>query len=116
MNSEIPSELKLKKESRLLELSYGNQYQQLSFEFLRVHSPSAEVQGHGQPKLQIYKENVNVVEVEPVGNYGVKLVFDDGHDSGIYTWALLYKFCTQKDQLWQKYIDQLNQAGIERQA
>ena len=83
MTDPTPSEIQLKTYSRKLVLSYGDQSHELDFEFLRVLSPSAEVQGHGQPILQIGKENVMITNLEPVGNYAIKITFNDGHDSGI---------------------------------
>src|SRR6185503_16435428 len=89
MSEPIPAEIKLRKASRVLEVSFvdGTVFQ-LPFEYLRVHSPSAEVKGHGpgQEVLVLGKENVGIRAVEPVGQYAVKLVFDDGHDTGLYTW------------------------------
>ena len=114
MTDPMPSEIQLKTYSRKLVLSYGDQSHELDFEFLRVLSPSAEVQGHGQPILQIGKENVMITNLEPVGNYAIKITFNDGHDSGIYSWALLKKFCDEKDQLWEEYLQKLKQAGVER--
>ncbi len=93
-----PTEIKLSQKTKRLTLSYedGSQYE-LSCEFLRTHSPSAEVQGHhGQPVAPLEdKSDVNIMAIEPVGNYAIKLIFDDGHDSGIYTWELLQKWCQQ---------------------
>lgn len=90
----------------------------LPAEFLRVFSPSAEVRGHGggEAMLVIGKEQVNIVAIEPVGRYAVKLVFDDGHDSGLYDWNTLYGFCQNKDALWQRYIQRLEAVGLSRTA
>ncbi|NNE38523.1 MAG: DUF971 domain-containing protein [Gammaproteobacteria bacterium] len=102
--------IKLKKKSRLLEMTFDDGFAEyLEFEFLRVHSPSAEVRGHGkgQEILQIGKQDVDLLEVVPVGNYAVKLVFDDGHDSGIYTWDYLYQLCTNKEKYWSDYKNKL---------
>ncbi|MGB0893037.1 MAG: gamma-butyrobetaine hydroxylase-like domain-containing protein [Parashewanella sp.] len=97
--------LTLKKKSRVLQISFsdGSDFE-LSCEFLRVHSPSAEVQGHGTPTLVQHKKLVNISSIEPVGHYGVKLVFDDGHDTGIYSWSVLYHLATHYDELWQNYL------------
>jgi DUF971 family protein len=110
----IPGEIKLHKRSRTLELRYGADSYQLSAEFLRVHSPSAEVQGHGRPVLQFGKQNVALLALEPVGNYALKLVFDDGHDSGLYSWDYLYRLATQQEPLWQNYLQSLRDAGRSR--
>lgn len=115
MTSPIPTSIKLRKASRTLELQYAdNQQFSLPAEFLRVHSPSAEVQGHGQPILQTGKQNVALVGIEPAGNYALKLVFDDGHDSGLYSWDYLYQLGQRQDVLWQDYLDKLRAAGASR--
>ncbi|HLV17905.1 MAG TPA: DUF971 domain-containing protein [Pseudomonas sp.] len=110
----IPTSIKLHKASRTLELHYGEQRYLLSAEFLRVHSPSAEVQGHGNPVLQYGKQNVALTGIEPAGNYALKLIFDDGHDSGLYSWDYLYRLATHQDELWQDYLQRLNAAGRSR--
>ncbi|GGJ99356.1 gamma-butyrobetaine hydroxylase-like domain-containing protein [Pseudomonas matsuisoli] len=110
----IPSSIKLHKASRTLELVYGEERHLLTAEFLRVHSPSAEVQGHGNPILQYGKQNVGLSALEPAGNYALKLIFDDGHDSGLYSWDYLYQLATRKDELWQDYLDELRDAGRSR--
>ncbi|MGI2260254.1 gamma-butyrobetaine hydroxylase-like domain-containing protein [Shewanella sp. GXUN23E] len=100
--------LKLKKKSRLLEISFsdGSQHS-LSCEFLRVHSPSAEVHGHGNPVLVTHKKEVNIKAIEPVGNYAVKLIFDDGHDTGLYSWKVLWDLASNQPQLWEQYLARL---------
>lgn len=110
----IPSAIKLHKASRTLELRYGADTYSLSAEFLRVHSPSAEVQGHGQPILQFGKQNVSLLKLEPAGNYALKLTFDDGHDSGLFTWDYLYQLATRQEQLWHDYLQSLHDAGRTR--
>ncbi len=103
--------------SRLLEVSFDNgETFQLSCEYLRVYSPSAEVQGHGpgQQVLQYGKEAVNIIGIEPVGNYAVVLRFSDGHDTGIYSWDLLYELGTNQQQYWQSYLDRLQEVGYQR--
>ena len=110
----IPSAIKLHKASRTLELHYGAQSYNLSAEFLRVHSPSAEVQGHGQPILQYGKQEVALLRLDPAGNYALKLTFDDGHDSGLYTWDYLYQLATRQEQLWRDYEQALHDAGRTR--
>lgn len=115
MTSSIPTNIKLRKASRTLELQYADGQQiSLPAEFLRVHSPSAEVQGHGQPVLQTGKQHVALVGIEPAGNYALKLVFDDGHDSGLYSWDYLYQLGQRQEQLWQDYLEQLQAAGASR--
>jgi DUF971 family protein len=113
----IPSEIKLHQASRLLELGYedGSTYQ-LSFEYLRVFSPSAAVRGHGVGNgvLQTGKHDVDIVGVEPVGNYALKLIFSDGHDSGLYSWDVFYELATQQATLWQDYLARLEAAGASR--
>ena len=110
----MPTAIKLHKASRTLELAYGSERYQLGAEFLRVHSPSAEVQGHGKPILQHGKLNVALSRVEPAGNYALKLCFDDGHDSGLFTWDYLHELATRHDQLWADYLAQLSAAGKSR--
>lgn len=117
MTERIPNQIKIRRQSACLELHYdGMEPQQLSFEFLRVHSPSAEVQGHGPGSavLQTGKRGVMIDGIEPVGNYALKLVFNDGHDSGIYTWEALYQFCQEQDSMWQAYLQKLQTAGKSR--
>ena len=113
----VPTELKLHQKSRELEVSFadGKKFR-LSYEFLRVFSPSAEVRGHGpgQETLQVGKREVTITSMEPVGNYGVKPTFSDGHDSGIYSWDVLYELGTHHDKLWQVYLDRLQEAGASR--
>lgn len=107
MQAPAPSELRYRKDSRELEIAYGVERHTLSAEFLRVHSPSAEVQGHDQRGgvLPLHKENVTITAIEPVGNYAVKIRFSDGHDSGLYSWDWLHNLCLQKETLWQAYQD-----------
>ena len=106
-----PAEIKLRTTSRVLEVSFedGSRFS-LPFEYLRVHSPSAEVQGHGpgQEVLVLGKENVGIRGVEPVGQYAVKLVFDDGHDTGLFTWKYLYELGRDQDQKWAEYLARKN--------
>jgi DUF971 family protein len=111
----IPTEIKLHKASRTLELAYGaDERYRLSAEFLRVHSPSAEVQGHGTPVLQYGKSKVALEQIEPAGNYALKLTFSDGHDSGLYSWDYLYQLASHQDELWRDYLAQLDAAGRSR--
>lgn len=91
---------------------------ELEFEYLRVHSPSAEVKGHGpgQEVLQTGKEAVMVTRIEPIGHYAVRLEFDDGHNTGLFTWKYLYELGADRDALWQRYLDRLEAAGYARQS
>ncbi|HSW34819.1 MAG TPA: DUF971 domain-containing protein [Steroidobacteraceae bacterium] len=110
-----PTEIKLRTKSRVLEVAFddGSRFE-LSFEYLRVYSPSAEVRGHGpgQETLQLGKHEVGIRAAEPVGNYAVKLVFDDGHDSGLYTWDYLYELGTTQAEKWQSYLDRIAKLGL----
>ena len=112
-----PTAIKLHKVSRLLELGFedGSTFK-LPLEYLRVYSPSAEVQGHGpgQEVLQIGKEDVNVDSIEPMGHYAIKLVFDDNHDSGIYSWDYLYELGVTYEERWQDYLERLEAGGHKR--
>ncbi|MBB2493804.1 gamma-butyrobetaine hydroxylase-like domain-containing protein [Aquipseudomonas ullengensis] len=110
----MPTAIKLHKASKLLELEYDGHSYSLSAEFLRVHSPSAEVQGHGKPILQVGKLGVGLQGLEPAGNYALKLCFDDGHDSGLFTWDYLYQLAIRHDELWTDYLAQLAAAGKSR--
>jgi len=111
----IPTAIKLHKASKILELHYGPDEQyRLDAEFLRVHSPSAEVRGHGNPVLQHGKLGVGLSGVEPVGRYALKLVFDDGHSSGLYSWDYLYGLARNRERLWAEYLAQLARAGKSR--
>lgn len=112
-----PTEINLHQKSRTLEISFdtGETFN-LPAEYLRVHSPSAEVQGHGpgQGVLQIGKEDVNIENVTPVGSYGIQLHFDDNHNTGIYAWDTLYDLGKHQEQYWQEYLERLEQAGHKR--
>jgi DUF971 family protein len=111
----IPSAINLHKASKTLSLTYGpDEVFNLPAEFLRVHSPSAEVQGHGQPILQFGKLGVGLSKVEAAGQYALKLTFDDGHDSGLFTWDYLYQLSLRQEQLWIDYLEQLRAAGKSR--
>ncbi len=115
--SPIPSDIKLHTQSKTLELVYsGSERYELSCEYLRVYSPSAEVKGHGpgQEVLQTGKTNVTINAIEPVGNYALQLFFSDDHDSGIYSWDYLYQLGTNKEAWWQDYLERLNEAGASR--
>jgi DUF971 family protein len=102
-----PLEIKLRRAPRLLEVTFDDgQRFELPFEYLRVHSPSAEVKGHapGQETLVLGKQAVGVRAIEPVGQYAVKLVFDDGHDTGLYTWKYLYELGREREAKWTQYL------------
>jgi DUF971 family protein len=112
-----PIDIRLHQTSRLLELKFDNNTEcMLSCEFLRVHSPSAEVRGHGQGQdvLQVGKEDVNITAIEPIGNYAVRLTFSDGHNTGLYSWDYLYDLGRDYEALWLEYLGKLSQAGIQR--
>ena len=111
MAEHFPVDIKLHQQSRKLELEFDDGVRcEMSCELLRVYSPSAEVRGHSpdQAVLQTGKEDVNISAIEPVGNYAVKLIFDDGHDTGLYTWDYLYDLGTRCDEYWQSYLDALD--------
>lgn len=112
-----PTAINFHKKSRVLDISFdeGSDFS-FTAEFLRVFSPSAEVRGHGpgQETLQLNKENVNIENIEPVGNYAIKIIFSDKHDSGLYSWDLLYDYGKNQDELWGNYLKQLEEAGHER--
>lgn len=114
-----PLDIRLRKKSRCLTISFDDGANfDLPFEFLRVHSPSAEVKGHGpgQEVLQTGKEDVLIKRVEPVGHYALRLVFDDGHDTGLYSWRYLHELGREKDQRWAAYLDRLAAAGYARRS
>ncbi len=112
-----PTEIRLRKDSRLLVVAFDKIEFSFPFEYLRVHSPSAEVAGHGpgQETLQVGKENVVITAVEPVGRYAVRLIFDDGHDSGLYAWERLYELGQNMDANWRSYLDRLAAEGYARE-
>ena len=117
--SPTPVALTVHSQSRILEIAFSDGAQfKIPFELMRVYSPSAEVQGHGpgQEVLQTGKREVNVVELEPIGNYAVKPVFSDGHDSGLFTWDYLYRLGAEQSQLWGDYERRLEAAGALRDA
>ena len=117
--SPTPVALTVHSQSRLLEVAFSDGAQfRIPFELMRIYSPSAEVQGHGpgQEVLQTGKREVNVVELEPIGNYAVKPVFSDGHESGLFTWDYLYHLGADQSQLWDDYERRLKAAGVLRDA
>lgn len=117
MASIWPTDIKLKKSQRLLEVTFedGATYQ-LPAEYLRVESPSAEVQGHGagQKKTLGGMSRVGISGVEPVGNYALRIIFDDGHDSGLYTWETLYRLGRDHNKIWTDYLMALERDGLSR--
>lgn len=109
--------LKLHRQSRLLEVAFADgSRHQLPCEYLRVFSPSAEVRGHGmdEPMLVGGKRAVNIARIEPIGQYAVRLVFDDGHDTGLYTWDVLHQLAVGQDQHWARYLERLAEIGMSR--
>ena len=113
--TKFPTAVNLHKTSNTLGLTYGpDEVYQLSAELLRTHSPSAEVQGHGKPILQFGKLNVRLIKIEPAGQYALKLTFDDGHDSGLFTWDYLYQLAVRQQDLWADYLAELKAAGKTR--
>lgn len=112
-----PTEITLHQQSKVLELAFddGSRYK-LPFEFLRVFSPSAEVRGHGpgQEVLQVGKKDVMLTGIEPVGQYALKLIFDDGHDSGLYTWDYLHELGKYQNGMWHDYLAKMEAAGESR--
>ncbi len=121
LNKDVPqpTEIKLHRQSRLLELAFadGSTFR-LPCEFLRVYSPSAEVRGHGpgQEVLQAGKKDVEITRIEPVGSYAVQLSFSDGHDTGIYSWDLLYDYGRRHEEMWQNYLRRMEAAGASRES
>ena len=114
-----PESITLHEKSRALELAFSDGARfRIPLELLRVCSPSAEVMGHGpgQEVLQTGKRDVTLVDLQPVGNYAIQPSFSDGHDSGIYTWAYLYELGRDQDALWQRYLQRLRDAGLDRDA
>ena len=114
-----PTEIKLHQASRILEVAFedGARFE-LPCEYLRVFSPSAEVRGHGPGTATLVtgKEQVNITAIEPIGNYAVRLVFDDGHSTGLYSWNILYDLGQDRERQWQDYLGRLAEAGYQRQA
>jgi DUF971 family protein len=119
MSTPQPTSLVVHQRSRELEIGFDDGVTfRIPFELLRVYSPSADVQGHGpgQEVLQTGKRDVEIVALEPVGHYAVQPKFSDGHDTGIYTWDYLHRLGAQKDELWRRYLERLEAAGVDRDA
>lgn len=116
MKHPLPEEIRLRPDRAALALVYGGQTKELSAEYLRVYSPSAEVRGHapGQEVLQAGKLGTTITDLDPVGNYALKIVFSDGHDSGLYDWDYLYKLAHEYDTMWRDYLARLKAAGVSR--
>jgi len=113
-----PTEIKLHQKSRVLEIAFADGATfRLPCEFLRVYSPSAEVRGHGpgQEVLQTGKRDVEISRIEPVGQYAVQLHFSDGHDTGIYSWDLLYDYGVRQEEMWRHYLKRMQEAGASRE-
>ncbi|MBI3938899.1 MAG: DUF971 domain-containing protein [Betaproteobacteria bacterium] len=113
-----PTEIRLHQKSRILEVSFADgKTFKFPCEFLRAYSPSAEVRGHGpgQEVLQVGKKNVEVTKIEPVGSYAVQLCFSDGHDTGIYSWDLLYDYGLHQEEMWNRYLQRLEEADASRE-
>ncbi|MFP6682130.1 MAG: DUF971 domain-containing protein [Gammaproteobacteria bacterium] len=116
MANRTPTNIVLHQKSRVLEIEFDdNSRFELPCEYLRVHSPSAEVRGHapGQGTLPVGKSNVGLNGVEPVGNYAVKLTFDDGHDTGLYSWDYLYELWRNQERMWREYLNKAKQLKHE---
>jgi DUF971 family protein len=119
MTSPFPIDIKLLQKTRVLEIQFDNGEKfVLPCEYLRVFSPSAEVKGHGQAegKLVSGKKNVNIINIEPIGHYAVKLLFDDDHNTGLYSWETLYDLATHYDAYWQRYLQRLDAANASRES
>ena len=118
-NSPVPTAITLHQRSRVLEIAFDDgKLFRLPCEFLRVYSPSAEVRGHGpgQEVLQTGKKDVEILGIEPVGSYAIQLRFSDGHDTGIYSWDLLYEYGMKQDAMWTTYLKRMADAGASREA
>ncbi|MGH8307127.1 MAG: gamma-butyrobetaine hydroxylase-like domain-containing protein [Gammaproteobacteria bacterium] len=109
------TEIRLRKSAGILNVAFDSgETFELPFEYLRVFSPSAEVKGHGTEILQTGKENVKVIGIEPVGNYAVRLIFDDGHNTGLYSWSVLHDLGQNQQENWARYLKRLKDAGYQR--
>ena len=114
-----PTHIKYHKQSRVLDVQFeGAEPYQLSTEYLRVYSPSAEVRGHGlaEPLLILEKENVSITRIEAVGNYAIRLYFSDGHQTGLYSWDVLSDLGKNQAAYWARYLERLSEAGLERKS
>ena len=113
----IPTEITLRQQSRCMEIAYDDARYELSYEFLRVLSPSAEARGHGpgQDVLQVGKRDVGILRIEPVGNYAIRLTFSDGHSTGIYSWDALREMAKDYPDVWATYIRNIEERGMTRE-
>jgi DUF971 family protein len=113
-----PTEIRLKRAEKILEIQFddGKNFR-LPAELLRVESPSAEVQGHSPEQRQLVAgaKDVGILRLEPVGNYAVRIVFDDGHDTGLYTWSYLHELGMEQPVRWKRYLDAMAKAGLSRE-
>ncbi len=118
MATPYPTDIKVHQKSRVMEVAFsdGKRFE-LSFELLRVYSPSAEVRGHGagQEVLQVGMREIDIPALEPVGNYAVQPTFSDGHSTGIYSWDYLYWLGSERDKLWSEYLARMQAAGASRE-
>ena len=118
METPYPTDIKVHQKSRVMEVAFsdGKEFE-LSFELLRVYSPSAEVRGHGagQEVLQVGMREIDIPALEPVGNYAVQPTFSDGHSTGIYSWEYLYWLGSERDKLWNDYLARMLAAGASRE-
>ncbi len=117
-NTPQPTEIKLHQKSRVLEIAFADgKTFSLPCEFLRVYSPSAEVRGHGpgQEVLQTGKRTIEITAIEPVGTYAIQPQFSDGHNTGIYSWEVLYDYGVRQDEMWKHYLERLKNAGASRE-
>lgn len=116
MQNPVPTSLKLRQASKVLEVHFNNDIFQLPYEYLRVFSPSAEIRGHGNQDMLIIggKKHVQITNIEAVGQYAIKLTFDDGHDSGLYNWKTLYELGREYTANWHYYLQKLQSAGLKR--
>ena len=113
----LPTEIKLHKQSKILDVTFSDgKTFHFTCEFLRVHSPSAAVQGHSpeQGVLQTGKKEINIEHIKPVGNYAIQLDFSDGHNTGLYSWDLLYNYGIHQDKMWQRYLQKIKEADASR--
>lgn len=118
MQTPHPTDIKLHQKSRVMEVAFSDgQHFELSFEMLRVYSPSAEVRGHGegQEVLQVGMREIDITSLEQVGNYAVQPTFSDGHSSGIYSWEYLYWLGSEREKLWDDYLARMQAAGASRE-
>ncbi len=111
-----PKEITYHKQSKVLELTFADTALEIPAELLRVYSPSAEVRGHSasERKLQTGKKHVSITQIEPVGNYAIRIVFDDGHDTGLYGWELLFDLGDNPARYWQEYLEEIKNANASR--